>query len=72
MLLDGNSMQGKDELNDLPPFDSVVYIFWSANFPPALFIFFGLGVDLFSSFGGVAASLAFVLSWRLATEIRHR
>ena len=31
MLLD-NSTQGKDELIDLPHFDSVVYIFWSANF----------------------------------------
>ena len=34
MLLD-NSMQGRDEMNELPHFDSVVYIFWSANFPPS-------------------------------------
>ena len=32
MLLD-NSTQGMDELNDLPYFDSVVYIFWSESFP---------------------------------------
>jgi hypothetical protein len=53
MLLD-NSTQGMDELNNLPYFDSVVYIFWSANFPSSsssglgelIFIFLVLAVWL--------------------------
>ena len=56
MQLD-NGTHGKDELIDLPHFDSVVYIFWSVNIPPSSSLYL---VDL--SFLALAVRL---LVWHL-------
>ena len=63
MLVD-NSTQGKDELlNNLPHFDSVVYIFWSAKKKFFFLFSLELGGDLLSFF--FIALVVWLLVWHL-------